>query len=55
MPLTGILGDGARQAQHEKLPEVDGCADGMGTAMEETNAIEPLDGESQGGEQPNQQ
>jgi len=53
--LTGVVGDGVRQAQHKKLPEVDGFAEGMGTAMEETKAVEPLDGESQGGEQPNQQ
>jgi hypothetical protein len=42
--LTGVVGDGARQAEPENLPEGDGGKDGVGTTVEVANSIEPFDG-----------
>ena len=42
--LTGVVGDGAGQAQQEELPEGDGGKDGVGTAVKVANSVEPFDG-----------
>jgi len=42
--LTGVIGDWAGQAQPEALPEGDGGKDGMGTAVEVADSVEPFDG-----------
>jgi hypothetical protein len=53
--LARVVGDGGRQAQPEKLPEGDGLKDGVGTAVEVTNSVEPFDGQGQAGQQPDHQ
>ena len=42
--LTGVVRDGGRQTEPEKLAEGDGLKAGMGTAREVTNSVEPFDG-----------
>ena len=53
--LTGVVGDGAGQAEPEELPEGNGGANGMGAAVEVAKAVEALDGQGQGGDQPAEQ
>lgn len=49
------MGERARQAEPEELPEGDGFTNRVGTPMEVTNWVEPLDGQGQGGQQPTEE
>ena len=53
--LTGVVGERARQAEPEELPEGDGLKDGVGTPVEVANAVESFDRQGQAGEQPHQE
>src|SRR5271157_2812468 len=53
--LTRVVGDRARQAEPEELPEGDGLKDGVGTAVEVTNSVESFYGQGQTGQKPDHQ
>ena len=44
--LTGVVGGRPRQAEPKDLPEGNGLTDGVGTAVEVANSVEPFDGQS---------
>jgi len=43
--LTGIVRDRTRQAKPEEFAKSDGFKDGVSTAVEITNSVEPFDGQ----------
>ena len=53
--LTRVVGDRARQAEPEELPKGDGLKDGVGTAVEVTNSVEPFYRQGQAGQKPDHQ
>ena len=51
-PLTGGVRYGARQAKPEESQKGAGFKEGVGTAVEVTDAVEPFDGEGQANQEP---
>ena len=52
LTLAGVGGGGDRQAEPEELPEEDGGANGVGSAMEVTKAVKPFERQGQTSQQP---